>query len=738
MSLLERPRAILAAVLLSTAGAATAERANPLVLTTPSGQVVENCADPTVLRSETPGDDAWYLYCTKDALGDWDKTGGAYVFHLVPTFRSTDLVHWLYQGDAFPSPPSWAEAGTNLWAPEIRHFDGTYFLYYAVTDTKASISGEFLCGDDSAIGVATAPSPAGPWTHASNPVVRPRRRGAGCNFYLTIDPDVIADPSGQKWIYYGNFNGGIEVRRLSADGLSSSAASAVQVVRPDIGEAPEIVLRGGLYHLFFSSSSCCSGPMSGYTMFSGRSASPTGPFLDRDGISLTATRAGGSSVLAATGNRWIGPGHNTVATDLAGQDWTIYHAIDDADPYFEGAVGYTRRPAMIDPLDWIDGWPTVRGGWWVSDCTQPSPDGTPSYVPSVRAEDVPGTLLPEASDEFDGPSLGPQWSWIRQPAAGSFAVSNGQFRFDTQNGDLYGSQNNVGVLVADAPSGDLLVEARVRHTVPDDGSARNYTQVGLAFYGGDDDYVKLVHVAIESSRQTEFAKEESQVPSGYPFYGGARIGPPADWTWLRIVRRLVWAGETYTGYTSRDGLSWVRGATWRQSLGEGAKIALVAMSGAGWSGYFDHVRTFTLAPGGCADPCDDDGDGLGDACDGDDDGDLVPDLVDCAANDPASGRPPDVPGLAVNGGAAATISWDLVPTADRYDVVRGALASLASGEYGACFADDVLGTSVPDGDVPGAGEGVSYLVRGVDSGCGGTGTWGGDGAGVERAIDVCP
>ncbi len=730
--------ALVVTLALSYAGAAAAERANPLLMTTLSGRVVENCADPTVLRSETAGDDAWYMYCTKDALGDWDRSDGAYVFHLVPTFRSTDLVHWIHQGDAFTSPPSWAEPGTNLWAPEIRHFAGTYFLYYAVTDTKPSISGEFLCGDDSAIGVATAPTPTGPWTHASNPVVRPRRRAAGCNFYLTIDPDVIEDPSGQKWIYYGNFNGGIEVRRLSPDGLSSSAASAVQVVRPDIGEAPEVVLRDGWYHLFFSSSSCCNGPLSGYTVFSGRSASPTGPFLDRDGIPLTATRAGGSSVLAATGNRWIGPGHNTVVTDLAGQDWTIYHAIDGNDPYFEGAVGYTRRPAMLDPLDWIDGWPSVRGGWWVSDCAQPAPDGIPPYAPSVRAEDAPGTLVPEASDEFDGPTLGPQWSWIREPPAGSWAVSNGHFRFDTQNGDLYGPQNDVGVLVASVPQGDLLVETRVRHTVPDDGSVRNYTQVGLAFYGGDDDYVKLVHVAIGSSRQTEFAKEESQVPSGYPFYGGARIGPPGDWTWLRIVRRAVWGGETYTGYSSRDGTTWTRGATWRHSLGGTAKIALVAMSGAGWSGSFDHVRTFTLAPAGCSDPCDDDGDDLGDACDLDDDGDLVPDLLDCAAQDSSAGVPSEVPGFTVDGGSSSTLSWDSVPTADGYDVVRGALASLASGDYGACFADDVSATSILDEELPASGTGFGYLVRGVDAGCGGSGTWGADGGGLEREIEVCP
>ena len=32
------------------------------------------------------------------------------------------------------------------------------------------------------------------------------------------------------------------------------------------------------------------------------------------------------------GNRWVGTGHNSVFQDVAGQWWTIYHAVDQARP----------------------------------------------------------------------------------------------------------------------------------------------------------------------------------------------------------------------------------------------------------------------------------------------------------------------------------------------------------------------------------------------------------------------
>ncbi|MFN8467990.1 MAG: hypothetical protein U0X20_20690 [Caldilineaceae bacterium] len=93
---------------------------NPLPVTTPSGMAVESCADPSVIYAGPSGENAWYLYCTTDPLSGSDRDAqGNLLFHLIPTFRSSDLVHWLYVGDAFATRPDWTADDAGLWAPTV-------------------------------------------------------------------------------------------------------------------------------------------------------------------------------------------------------------------------------------------------------------------------------------------------------------------------------------------------------------------------------------------------------------------------------------------------------------------------------------------------------------------------------------------------------------------------------------------------------------------------------------------
>jgi hypothetical protein len=92
----------------------------------------------------------------------------------------------------------------------------------------------------------------------------------------------------------------------------------------------------------------------------GRSRDLRGPYVDREGTPLLASRAGGTPTLVQNGNRWIGAGHNAVATDVTGRDWIVYHALDRTDPYLDGTDGINERPMLLDRLDWVDGWPYVR------------------------------------------------------------------------------------------------------------------------------------------------------------------------------------------------------------------------------------------------------------------------------------------------------------------------------------------------------------------------------------------
>src|SRR4051794_29239031 len=162
------------AVVPAASGGPAASYENPV-----SGSFADTFADPSVVRGR---DGWWYAYATSDPL----QSGEAAV-HLIPTARSRDLTKWEYLGDAFSAAnrPSWAADDASIWAPDVRYVNGRWLMYFVVTQT--SVTGE---PNDNAIGVATAPTPAGPWTDSGAPVVGPRRGDSGNpgDFKWTFDP----------------------------------------------------------------------------------------------------------------------------------------------------------------------------------------------------------------------------------------------------------------------------------------------------------------------------------------------------------------------------------------------------------------------------------------------------------------------------------------------------------------------------------------------------------------------
>jgi arabinan endo-1,5-alpha-L-arabinosidase len=358
------PRRFLAAVCAVAALAAgtTAATAapDPAVKTTNpiTSSFADTFADPSIIQGR---DGYWYAYATSDPL----VAGGP--FGLMHMARTKDFGSWEYLGTVFTdaTKPAWAAPGSFFWAPDIRYFGGRYVMYFTVTDTTAN------AGGDPAIGVATAPTPAGPWTATDGPVVAPRPDGNG-GFLGTIDPALLTAADGKRYLYYGGFNGGISVTELSPDGLHS-VGTPTQVTIGDRYEGSYVVYRDGWYYFMGSSMNCCAGPSTGYTVFAGRSRSPRGPFLDKDGVALTDSHVGGTTVITQNGNKWIGPGHHAFITDAAGQDHIVYHAIDRGTPWLTNPLGVNRRPMLIDKIDWIDGWPRTRAGLGPSEGPVPAP-----------------------------------------------------------------------------------------------------------------------------------------------------------------------------------------------------------------------------------------------------------------------------------------------------------------------------------------------------------------------------
>ena len=603
---------------------------NPLEPVIPGDGIVESCADPTVIRGQEPADTTWYMYCTTDPLNDEDlDANGNPIFHRIPMMASEDLVNWTYVGDAFAQGtaglPTWAEPDSALWAPEVVYSTAydQYYLFFVVTDTIAAVSGEENCNSDNAIGVATSDSPTGPWEFSDDPVIDPRRGGGGCDFRWTFDPDVLGDSIGTDGIlYYGSYYGGVfgTAFTVTETGAVVDAVPDVLVAIDNKYEGTNVVYNEetGFYYIFLSATNCCNGALTGYSVFVGRSASPLGPFVDQHGNLLTDAQAGGTPFLTMNGNRWVGTGHNTVFQDANGDWWTIYHAVDQNDPFYAFQTGFTKRPALLDAIDWVNGWPTVNGGSGPSDTRMPAPAGQDGQVSRHRLQlamvQEPHKPLAQYSEEFSGSTVG-AWSWQPGSNAGPtpppYSVANGVLTVEVQHADTFVDVDDAYVLVRDAPSGDYVVETAVRMSVPDDGCCFNYSQVGIGVFGDEDNLVKLTETSIWNTRQTEWAKEINPVPAGWSRYGNTVVGPPSEhatggWTYLRIVVEELTGAESaaalgdthgYTAYTSQDGRNWVRGGTWTHSFDDG-QLALFAMGtqdpNQTFSAQFDYVRVYSL------------------------------------------------------------------------------------------------------------------------------------------------
>lgn len=111
-------------------------------------------------------------------------------------------------------------------------------------------------------------------------------------------------------------------------------------------EAPSITYRNGYYYLFASIDNCCQGVNSTYKIIYGRSKTITGPYLDKNGTSMTSN---GGTILDSGNAIWKGPG----GQDIYNGNTIARHAYDANE---NGAP-----KLLINDLYWdAEGWPTYE------------------------------------------------------------------------------------------------------------------------------------------------------------------------------------------------------------------------------------------------------------------------------------------------------------------------------------------------------------------------------------------
>ena len=307
--------------------------------------------DPTIIR-------VGKTYWTASTAGNWAPEFSLY--------RSDDLHHWKAAGAIFPQTPEWADS--DFWAPELVYDGGRVLVYYVARKRKGG-----LC-----VGVATAPSPAGPYQD-HGPIE--------CQEDGSIDPAFMRDEQGKPFLIWkedGNSQNKptpILAQPLTDD-LLHVTGEKTQLISNDpqsweggVVEAPYIMRRKGTFYLFYAANACC-GVDCKYAEGVARADHLLGPW----------TKDPANPIIRPNGT-WRCPGHGTAVESPKGQDFFVYHA------YPASGFAYLGRESVIDSIAWsADGWPVVNQGRGPG---------------AAQGQPAPSRLV----DNFAGTELAAEWKW---------------------------------------------------------------------------------------------------------------------------------------------------------------------------------------------------------------------------------------------------------------------------------------------------------------------------------------
>ncbi|MGC0369564.1 family 43 glycosylhydrolase [Microbacterium sp. SLBN-111] len=210
-------------------------------------------ADPSLSHF----DGRFFLYPTTDGSPEWAASS----FRVL---SSTDLAQWDDDGVILRLGEDVAWADRFAWAPSAAERDGRFFFYFTADDN---------------IGVASAPTPRGPFVDSGRPLVA---RGAYPG--RAIDPSVFVDDDGTAYLVWGNTVA--HVARLSDDMLAIDPETVSSWEHPTFREAAHLHRRGDRYFLTWSENDTRD---PSYRVRWADGPGPHGPWQDRGVLLETAT-----------------------------------------------------------------------------------------------------------------------------------------------------------------------------------------------------------------------------------------------------------------------------------------------------------------------------------------------------------------------------------------------------------------------------------------------------------------
>jgi len=252
----------------------------------------------------------------------------------LPVYESDDLVFWK-RTNSFLLPSghlSWALSGMS-WAPELTKIDDRYIAYFTQEDKS----------NNGAIGGATSNSITANFQEINSPLLTWPLAGV-------IDPSYFKDPATNKHYLLSKVDGNsvgipteILLSELNESGTALKNKNHIHIKReggkvPSLIEGQDLFYYDGFYYLFYSAGDFASN----YEVWVARSVQINGPYYGDRRILVTRP-----------GSKFYAPGHGTVLK-VDKDHYYLYHAF---------IHGVRNRQAMLDRVNWIDGWPIIHNGY---------------------------------------------------------------------------------------------------------------------------------------------------------------------------------------------------------------------------------------------------------------------------------------------------------------------------------------------------------------------------------------
>ncbi|MBE3564095.1 MAG: glycoside hydrolase family 43 protein [Thermogemmatispora sp.] len=304
----------------------------------------------------------------------------------VPVFHSRDLVHWqclgycLTRPEQLPLPRS--EPSLGIFAPTIRFHQGNFYMVTTNMDLQAERGGRSNF-------YVTARDPRGPW---SDPIWL--EQGG-------IDPSLFFDDDGR--VYLTSTAEGQEqgIQQSEIDPVTGRLLTKPRLLWRGTGgaypEGPHLYKIDGRYYLMIAEGGTSYGHMEtlvrGPTPWGPWEACPHNPILSHRSL-LSPIQATGHAdlVQAQDGSWWL------VCLGIRPQPFTGLHQLG--------------RETFLAPVVWDSrGWPHVGENGRLKQ--------------TFEGPQLPSVSWPARAvrDDFDQPTLGLDWNFLRWPPPGSWSLA---------------------------------------------------------------------------------------------------------------------------------------------------------------------------------------------------------------------------------------------------------------------------------------------------------------------------